>query len=349
MRLFAQDLTTDTLQHIAARGLSEAGGPKPLLLRVLVDLFVRRPSHSEDEIQHFAEIAHSILPSATRAEIDHAAMRLCTHPAAPGELLDLLAARANEGAVLLFEKCRRLSTSVLQNAAASAPLPAARAIATRDDLDPATIDLLAARPEREIWVALTENEYAPLSAQLLPQLVARAQSDLQLAQALCRRLPHRAETLGLFLHATRTDRLLMIAAARSRMDQTGPETTTPEAKVLAQLETAAATSAEAFAICLAENLHLSGELALSITQDRGGEPLIITLRAMGFDADAIASLSRDDLSEGQRAWRRALSLAVSQPLALNILQAMARDTVQAPASDQLTTYAEQKLQLSLSA
>jgi len=341
MRLFAQDLTTDTLQHIAARGLSEAGGPKPLLLRVLVDLFVRRPSHSEDEIQHFAEIAHTILPSATRAEIDHAAMRLCTHPAAPGELLDLLATRANEGAVLLFEKCRRLSTTVLQNAAASAPLAAARAIATRDDLDPATIDFLVARPEREIWVALIENEYAPLGAEILSAMVARAQSDAQLAQAICRRLPHRAEVLGLFLHATRTDRLLMIASARSRMGQSDTQATALDANVAAKLETAARTSAKAFAECLAQSLHLSEELAHSIAQDQGGEALIIALRALGLDADTIASLSRDDLSEGQMVWRRALSVAVSQPLAQLILQAST--------SAALTTYAEQKLQISLSA
>ena len=349
MRLFAQDLTTDTLQHIAARGLSEAGGPKPLLLRVLVDLFVRRPSHSEDEIQHFAEIAHTILPSATRAEIDHAAMRLCTHPAAPGELLDLLATRANEGAVLLFEKCRRLSTAVLQNAATSAPLAVACAIATRDDLDPATIDFLAARPEREIWMVLVENESAPLSGHLLPQMVARAKSDEQLAQALCRRLPHRAEVLGLFLHAARTDRLLMIAAARSRMGQSDTQVTALDENVLVKLETAVRTSAESFALCLAQSLQLSEELAHSILQDQGGEALIIALRALGMDADAIASLSQDNPSEGQMAWRCALSVAVSQPLAQMILQAMTQDNAQASTSVQPTTYAEQKLPVSLSA
>ena len=71
--------------------------------------------------------------------------------------------------------------------------------------------------------------------------------------------------------------------------------------------------------------------------------------ALGMDADTIASLSRDDLSEGQMAWRRALSVAVSQPLAQLILQAMTHDYVQASTSVQLTTYAEQKLQISLSA
>ena len=154
MRLFAQDLTTDTLQHIAARGLSEAGGPKPLLLRVLVDLFVRRPSHSDDEIQHFAEIAYTVLPGATADEIDHAATRLARHPAAPGELLDLLATRAREGARDLLAQSRRLSTPVLHAAAAQGCANSALALASRDDLDGPTIDLLMARPEPELHLRL---------------------------------------------------------------------------------------------------------------------------------------------------------------------------------------------------
>jgi uncharacterized protein (DUF2336 family) len=352
MRLFAQDLTTDTLQHIAARGLSEAGGPKPLLLRVLVDLFVRRPSHSEDEIQHFAEIAHTILPSATRAEIDHAAMRLCTHPAAPGEVLDLLAMRAGEGAVLLFEKCRRLSTAVLHHGAMAGPLALACAIAQRDDLDPTTINLLAARPERDILLALVENEKAPLNAHLLPQLVARAKDEAPIAHRLCQRLPHRAEVLSLFLHAARTDRLLMIGAARQRMDSPKQNDMEQAPIDAADLVTAAQTSAQAFALCLAQKLTLPETLAQALTQDHGGEALIIALRALGADGDEVQQISKllcDTLTEGQLVWRRALCLCISQPLAQMILQAMMHTHRQTLAGPQNTTDTVQQQQQSLSA
>jgi hypothetical protein len=133
----------------------------------------------------------------------------------------------------------------------------------------------------------------------------------------------------------------MIASARSRMGQSDTQATALDENVAAKLETAVRTSAKAFAHELAQNLHLSEELAHSITQDQGGEALIIALRALGADADTIASLSRDDLSEGQMVWRRALSVDVSQPLAQMILQASTNAA--------LTTYAEQKLQISLSA
>ena len=370
MRLFAQDLTTDTLQHIAARGLSEAGGPKPLLLRVLVDLFVRRPSHSDDEIQHFAEIAHSILPCATRAEIDHAAERLCMHPAAPGELVDLLASRGGEGALLLLAKCRRLSTSVLQNAAVAGPPEAACAVAGRDDLDAATIDLLAARPESAISLALVENKCAPLPAPLLTQLVNRARHDTPLARALCRRMPHRAETLGLFLQASRSDRLLMMTAARMRADEENGLLQEPEHDEqtnLGKLVTASASTPASFADLLAQALGCAPDMAERITQDRGGEPLLVVLRALGADAALVTEIMRKvagDLTEGQAAWREALAASLSRHTACMILHAVLETGMTGmdhlPLHDQsmhgssmacapLTTFAEQKLQQSLSA
>jgi hypothetical protein len=133
------------------------------------------------------------------------------------------------------------------------------------------------------------------------------------------------------------------------MGQSDTQAAALDSNLSEKLETAARTSPEAFAHELAQSLHLSEELANSITQDQGGEALIIALRALGMHADAIANLSRDDLSEGQMAWRRALSVAVSQPLAQMILQAMTHDYAQASTNVQLTTYAEQKLQISLSA
>src|SRR4051812_32362603 len=134
MRLFAQHpvsepVTSDALQVLAARGLSDAGGSKPLLLRVLTDLYVMRASHTPEETHQFSEIALRLLPDATQAECDHAANVLCHHPAAPPELLERLAARGGDGALKLFGQCRALSTKILQGAAAGAELVIAEALA----------------------------------------------------------------------------------------------------------------------------------------------------------------------------------------------------------------------------
>ena len=328
MRLFAQDLTTDTLQHIAARGLSEAGGPKPLLLRVLVDLFVRRPSHSDDEIQHFAEIAYTVLPGATADEIDHAATRLARHPAAPGELLDLLATRAREGARDLLAQSRRLSTPVLHAAAAQGCANSALALASRDDLDGPTIDLLMARPEPELHLRLVQNPSAPFGTHI-PALVAQAQFFPPLAQALCARLPHRAECWPLFLEAPRRERLIMLGAVRQHLgiqDSTAAQTLeTLSQTALRRLDAAAQDTMDAFIETLADVLPCAQDLAQRITQDAGGEPLTLALRALGAQPPFVAHIAQTlqpDLSQGQIIWRQSLAASAPRCVAQELVACM---------------------------
>ena len=328
MRLFAQDLTTDTLQHIAARGLSEAGGPKPLLLRVLVDLFVRRAAHSEDEIQHFAEIAYTVLPGATAAEIDHAAMRLARHPSAPGELLDLLATRAREGALALLTHSRRLATRVLHDAAAQGSPQIALALAARDDLDPLTISLLIARPEPALHLRLVQNHAAPVSDHL-GILVERAKDNAALACALCERLPQRAECWALFLHATRPTRLIMIGAAQRHLGfqkahashVLEPASQTALRRLHAAAQEPHNTHA-AVSGTLADVLSCARETARDITQDAGGEPLVLVLRALGADAllvKDIAQFLQPDATQGQLIWRQSLAASVPARVAQELV------------------------------
>ncbi len=320
MRLFAQDLTTDTLQHIAARGLSEAGGPKPLLLRVLVDLFVRRASHSDDEIQHFAEIAYTVLPGATAAEIDHAAMRLARHPSAPGELLDLLATRAREGALALLTHSRRLATRVLHDAAANGSPQIAQALAARNDLDPLTISLLIARPDPKVHLRLVQNHAAPISDHI-GILVERAKDNADLARALCERLPRRAECWALFVQATRPSRLIMIGAAQHQLGfQETHASLILEATnqtALRRLQAAAQetyNTQAAFIETLTDVLPCAPETACELTQDAGGEPLVLVLRALGAEPQMVKDIAQSlqpDLTQGQLIWRQ--SLAASLP------------------------------------
>jgi hypothetical protein len=120
----------------------------------------------------------------------------------------------------------------------------------------------------------------------------------------------------------------------------------------ADLVTAAQTSAQAFALCLAQKLTLPETLAQALTQDHGGEALIIALRALGADGDEVQQISKllcDTLTEGQLVWRRALCLCISQPLAQMILQAMMHTHRQTLAGPQNTTDTVQQQQQSLSA
>ena len=302
MRLFAQDPTSEDLHQLAARGMSEAGGPKPLLLRVLTDLFVMRPVHTREESRQFAEIAHRLIADATAAECDHAAHVLCRHPAAPPDLLDRLAQRGGAGALELFGRCRALSTPILQEAAAFGDAAVAKALAGRDDLD----------------------------ANMIAALAARADADL--AQALAARLPHRAETLALFLMADAPQRHAMIARARESAGETSALSTALEHgadTALRRLEATAVEGAqEEFAAALAEACRCDLSLACALIADPGGEPLTIALRALGLRpelATRLVLLSDPHLShaQGRASALARLASGLSQDVAKRILDAIA--------------------------
>lgn len=336
MRLFAKDLnsnalTSDALHHLAARGMSDARGPKPLLLRVLTDLFVMRATHTSEETHQFAEIARRLIAEATPAECDHVARVLCNHEAAPPDLLDRLARRGGAGALKLIAECRALSTSILHDAAAAGDARVALALAQRHDLDSHMIAALAARDDIDVLRTLAHNETAPLSAAILQGLVARARNDAELAQALVARLPHRPETLALFMIADARQRALMIARARESAGESeapsyalehGAET------ALRRIEAIALEGAqEDFATALADACHCEAEQARAIVADTGGEPLAVALRALGLRPEIVTRIflfvdPQISHSYGRVSALARLATALSQDVAKRILDAM---------------------------
>ena len=331
MRPFAPDLTTDALQHLAARGLSDACGARPLLLRVLTDLFVMRPTHSPEGVQQFREIAHRVIEDASLAEIDHAASALCNHPRAPAEVLDRLAARESAGARLLLADCRRLSLSAVKTAATDGALEAALAVARRVDLDPATLALLAARPEIEVARALAGNESAPLNPDILPGLVARARNDAELAMQLTARAPHRHEVLPLFLTATSRQRAVMLARARQSLGEEDNLSLALEHGPLLALRRIEALALdgdrEDFAAALAEACGCDEDMAGAIIADTRGEPLAIALRALGLAPEILTRIFLFVDPQISHSYRKVAALtrlsgSLSQQVARRILDAI---------------------------
>lgn len=341
MRLFAQQpvsepVTSDALQVLAARGLSDAGGSKPLLLRVLTDLFVMRASHTPEETHQFAEIALRLLPDATQAECDHAAKVLCHHPAAPPEVLDRLAARGGFGALKLFGQSRALSTKVLQEAAANASPLIAEALANRADLDATLIALLAARSEIEVLRALALNECAPLGTDILPGLIARARKDATLAKILVERLPHRPETIALFMAADARQRAQMITRARASAGEWQTPSTALEhgaETALRRIEAIALEGAQDdFAAALADACHCDLDQARAIVTDAGGEPLTVALRALGLRPEVVTRVflfvdPKISHSYGRVSALAQLANTLSQEVAKRILDAMSGRTM----------------------
>ena len=108
----------DSLVGLAQRGVDV----KPILLRVLTDLYVQKTAHTTEEERQFVELALRLVDAETRAAV---ARRLSAYPGAPAEIVRRLAVDPSPG--------------VAQTPHSDAPLP---------DADPADAGTAAALTDR---------------------------------------------------------------------------------------------------------------------------------------------------------------------------------------------------------
>lgn len=287
MRPFAQQ--SYPLKELAARAMSDNGSTRPVLLRVLTDLFVMRSSHSHDEVRQFEEIAMRVVEDAGEAELLHVARALCRHPDAPAEVLEQVVAHGGPAACLLLAECRKLSTMCITTAASVGGPDCAAAVASRMDLDRALVKALAARPELEVSRALARNDAAPLERDIIVSLIGRGRNDAELAQILCARWAYKPEAAPLFLQATSRQRALMLAGLKRQMREAEQISAFMEPRATAatrRIEAAAlAQDREGFVQGLSHALELDRNLTVAILEDPEGEPLAIALRAIGVSPE----------------------------------------------------------------
>jgi hypothetical protein len=78
----------DRLDELALRAGADIRLP---LLRTLVDLYLEKPAHSDEEAQHFTELALRLLDQADAATRAAVARRLAAYPSAPAAIMARLA------------------------------------------------------------------------------------------------------------------------------------------------------------------------------------------------------------------------------------------------------------------
>ncbi|MDB5649448.1 MAG: hypothetical protein JWL62_968 [Hyphomicrobiales bacterium] len=331
MRPFAHDFMSDALQKLAAGGLNEDGATRPVLLRVLTDLFVMRPMHTQDELRQFLEIAMRVVGDAGDAEIEHVARQLCDHQDAPVALIDRLIERGGPGALLLLARCRHVSTLAIDTAALLGTREAAMAIAQRSDLDPALVKTLAMRGESEVLHVLAANETAPIGSDALKVMVEQGRTDHDLAALLCARMPHHAEVASLFLQATSKQRAVMIAQAKRAAGEENIKVDWAEPARTADARRIEAAALErdnaAFIAALTDACQCEEATMRAIVADRGGEPLAIALRAVGLSATIATRIflfADENISHsfGKVSMLTRLAATISQEVAEQILRAM---------------------------
>jgi uncharacterized protein (DUF2336 family) len=210
------------------------------------------------------------------------APRLATPPA----LFDAIIERGGEAALVVLERAVAISREHLI-AAAAGDLIRACAVARRSDLDEELVGVLAARPAREIALALAGNPAAPLGREALAILAGRAERDEKLAQALLARSAAPLDLAALFLYATSSQRAAMLLAAqRAELARSSP-TWRGVDDAAAKLERhALARQPALFLTTLAQALGCEADLAERIVAEPSGEALAVVLAALGAPEDA---------------------------------------------------------------
>ncbi len=257
---------------------------RPVLLRVLVDLFVRKPHHSPDDLAQFEEISQRLLDEADAETRFIVADKLARHPSIPKALIERFLAERGRMASSVLEHAALDADTLAASAAWGTP-DMAVAVARRTDLTIPISRSLADRPERQVLVALAQNPSAPADRPLVQYLVRRARGDDELSRLLLRRDCVPADLAPLFMLAGTEQRAAIILSAHREdfgPDNRRPRLTEVELQALSRVERSLMTpDQDSFDIALAAALNLPLEDVWRIIDDPKGEPLAIALTAIG--------------------------------------------------------------------
>ncbi len=262
---------------------------RPVLLRVLTDLFVSRDSHPRDEIRQYEAIALGLIDKTDEATRAIIAGKLARFGATPPLLVEKLMDMGGEAAIEFLRHSSLVTRRRLLAAAIDGEAAMAIAVAGRPDLDHEITRALAGRSEIEVTRALVNNLVAPISDDVARRLVTRGRHDRALGQILCRRYSDPDLIAPLFLHASGAQRTQIISATR-RADLLNPGRSPrnfTEQLHHAEIERAAVGGDRPlFSALLAQALGASLSEANEIIDDPRGEPLALALAALRVPVDA---------------------------------------------------------------
>jgi uncharacterized protein (DUF2336 family) len=157
---------------------------KPTLLRVVTDLYVQKPVHSEEEETHYTELALRLVDQVDAVTRTIVAARLGSYPAAPQAVVERLArGRVQRGEV------QTETTPVAVQSPLLSVNPAPAATATQPDLS----ELFLSADAHERRMILLNLEYATLqpAAPIAPPIAHEAIRRLEMAA-----LSHNSESFA---------------------------------------------------------------------------------------------------------------------------------------------------------
>ena len=267
---------------------------KPVLLRVLTDLFVTTEAHSRDEMLQFEDIAGLLCEQVDRDTATIVACKLAEYPHTPLRVGQALVRRGDDASRIVLADAAWLPRSFAKLAAASGERLMAAAVAARADLDEDILATLLNRDDPLFDVTISANISIQLSPAVTEELLSRGRREPAIARALLLRPDLTgAERAVLFLQAERAERARIIEDVEQLANLAGnaKRRRNAPADLIVTLETAAMVGDhESFASLLALGLGSSPEATKQLIDERSGEPLALAYVALGIPEDAATRL-----------------------------------------------------------
>ncbi|MFZ4530364.1 MAG: DUF2336 domain-containing protein [Alsobacter sp.] len=287
-------MTPPELRGLLAIAREEGLDMKPVLLRILTDLYVATPAHSPDEIAQFREIAGTLIPEVDKETALIVACKLAEYPATPLSVGQALIERRDDSSRIILADAAWLPRPLRVIAATGPDRVRAAAVAARTDLDDDLIRNLIERDDPLIDVTLAANTAIVLPADIRELLLARGREEAATAKALLTRTDITgADKAVLFLAADKQARRQVIEEAERLAALSGRMRTLRIAPddLVVPLETAAmGRDDEAFVSILSLALGTSPGKVRRLLADRSGEPLALALVALGVPDEVAARI-----------------------------------------------------------
>jgi hypothetical protein len=165
----------------------EAAGLRPALLRTLTELYVQKPSHTQDEERHFTELALRLIDVVDMPEREDVADRLIAYGRAPQAVMSRLASRLNPYRDTPVEPYREAPVEIVEAAAVAPSGPASDpAPAQADEL----CELFFGADASERRLILQMLDYAPIEPAAALHAVHARDAARRLEIAALSRSPH---------------------------------------------------------------------------------------------------------------------------------------------------------------
>ncbi len=167
------NITPPELQGLVAIAREEGLDMKPVLLRVLVDLFIGADGHSPDEVAQFQEIAGTLSREVDADTAVIVACKLAGYPATPSSVGEALISRKDDAARIILAMPLWLAPLHSRREAAAGNRLLAAAVAARAGLEPSIVRLLLSRRDPLVDTTLAANTALRLATIAAPNAGAR--------------------------------------------------------------------------------------------------------------------------------------------------------------------------------